>query len=804
MRKNMLPVDPELSFLVTALEQSIIAIILIDDNDCVLFFNRAAETLWGYSRGDVLGQNVSKLVPEELRLQHRTFIRLNREGGWPRVMGMNRELQLERSDGRLVWTSFALSKACVNDKVYYLAMARDVTAEVAQSEQNALLLQAISHTSQPLIVLSPDLRVVQANSAFADMSGYNIGDLTGKCPEQLLFFSDVTAESIRFQSLLRDRRSMTDDFLIVNRLNVKRWVRISVSVVWGGHDQSGHRILTFTDFTEDQQIRGVEKAVLTAVSNKLSFGECGRMICRQAEAVLPDVRVTLYQVYQGEMQEWATGDIPVPDRNNPREYHLSRDIGQGDDAVTGKLVMIFPSVARATPFAERVAESCIHFGSLVLEQELSRQQIDHLTQFDSLTGLPLRNKLHQYFDQWLNAPTSSRLAVFCLSIDNFGLINDIAGYAVADSILQKLAERLKQIMQPGQFLSRIEGIQFALLAPGYGEVDASAFAADLRKSLPELVTLEKHAFHLTVSTGISLWPDGDRDSLLAAARYAMEQIRDNGGDGWQFFSPEANHRMKEDLMMGLALKQAIAEDRLKLHYQPQVYADSGELYGVEALSRWSDPQFGQIPPQRFISIADRMGETGNLGYWVLKEACRQSAEWRQLGIGIPVVSVNLSPKNFQDPGLPSYIAALLKEHSIPGDSLTVEITESDMMEINDSMKAGLDEIRALGVGLSVDDFGTGFSGLSSLARLPVTEIKIDKSFIDDVLSNRRTRALTEAMISIGHSLDLTIVAEGVETQEQLMLLRENYCTAIQGYLFSCPLSPQQLSEWIRLRGNGIK
>ncbi|MDR1843806.1 MAG: EAL domain-containing protein [Citrobacter amalonaticus] len=281
----------------------------------------------------------------------------------------------------------------------------------------------------------------------------------------------------------------------------------------------------------------------------------------------------------------------------------------------------------------------------------------------------------------------------------------------------------------------------------------------------------------------------------------MERIRDAGGNGWQFFDADVNQRIKEDQQMATALKNAIEEGRLTLHYQPQVDADSGELYGVEALARWYDPVFGTVPPQRFVTIAEKTGEMERLGYWVLKEACRQMAEWRQQGPEIRRVSVNLSPRNLQDPVLPSFIAEQLKEFGLPGECLTLEVTENDMVELSDSMMERLNTIRARGVGLAVDDFGTGFSGLLNLAKLPVTEIKIDKSFIDGMMEEKCSRALTEAMTGIGHSLELAVVAEGVETQEQMDLLRQLRCPVIQGYLFSPPLPASQLADWVLKRGS---
>lgn len=252
-------------------------------------------------------------------------------------------------------------------------------------------------------------------------------------------------------------------------------------------------------------------------------------------------------------------------------------------------------------------------------------------------------------------------------------------------------------------------------------------------------------------------------------------------------------------MLGTALRRAIAGDCLRLEYQPQVRPDSGELYGVEALARWRDPEFGVIPPGRFISLAEEIGEIEAIGRWALREACRQMAVWRDEGVQVPVVSVNLSPLSFRGADLPDFVAGLLQQYALPGECLTIEITESAAMALTAGMLEVIHGIRALGVGLSVDDFGTGFSSLSNLANLPVTEVKIDRSFIDKCLQESRLQSLVMAVIGIGQNLHLTVVAEGVETEAQRELLKAHHCPVIQGYLFSRPLAPADIPNWIKTR-----
>lgn len=798
MNRGYFPENQDQAILFPALEQSMMAVILTDENDVVRFFNPAAGRLWGYERDEVQGHNVNMLVPVALRKHHPSFIQHNREGGQNTVVGMNRELQLQRKDGSLVWGSFVLSKADVNGRVHYLAIARDVTAEVQRQEQNRQLLQAMAHTDQPVLVLSPDLNIVQVNRAFTEMFGYHASEATGCTPDSLLFSGDDGDDCQRFKALFQRDSRTVDELQIVTRSGENLWVRVCATPVSNERGQSGNRVLTFTDETENQTIRTLEKDILLMLAGDYSFSAAGKTLCRKAESLLPGIRVTLYHRKRDILQLWAGSG-----RSSDEGWCLTWPIRHNDNEQAGLLVLTFSGGSNCNRFTERVAESCTWFSSLALEQESRRQQIEQLQQFDTLTGLPARLRLHQCIDR-LISEQSDTMAVFCLGVDNFSRVNDMLGYADADRLLLTVSERLRGLVGPEQYLSRTEGAQFVIVAPGYDADDASRFARELKNMMNEPVSRGEgiSAISLTVSTGISLWHCSreGRDFLLAAARNAMERIRDEGGNGWLFFDPGVNQQMKEEQLLGVALKKALADEGLTLHYQPQVNADSGELYGVEALARWSDPVFGSVSPLRFVAMVEKTGETGTLARWVLKEACRQMAEWRQHGTRVRSVSVNLSPGNFQEAELPAFISGLLDEYTLPGECLTIEVTENAMMDLSEDMVARLNVIREIGVGLSVDDFGTGFSGLQNLAKLPVTEIKIDKSFIDDMTSEERARALTEAMIGIGHSLGLTIVAEGVETQAQLDVLRQLRCTVIQGYLFSPPLPPQQLEGWIHKRG----
>lgn len=783
------------SIFIPALEQNMMGAVLINDNDEVLFFNSAAEKLWGYRREEVIGQGISMLIPQDLRAAHPDYIRHNREGGQPRVEGMSRELLLERKDGTKVWTRFALSKVNVEGKIFYLAFVRDASVEMEQKEQKRLLVLAVDHLDRPVIVLDPERRIVQCNRAFTEMFGYDITDATGQQPDKLLTIPEEPSDNyLRLTQLLWKTSRDQDEFLVITRAGEKIWIKVSISPVYDRRNELQNLVMTFSDITEERQIRQLEGNILAAMCSSPPFHEMGDIICRNIEAVLKETHVALYALKNNTRQFWAASSKEI----DAKELSVwTFTIRQRDGGPAGTLLIKTVKGTETSAFIERVADISLHMAALALEQEKSRQHIEHLLQFDPLTGLPNRNHLHAYLDDLISGAKAFSPVVFLISIDHFQDVIDSLGYAVADQVLQQVINKIRERLKPDQYLSRIEGTQFVLVSDDNEMSNITQFADELINIGSEATLFDDKPFPLTFSIGISYEAGKNRDYLLSTAHNAMDFIRKAGGNGWQFFNPEMNRAVKERLQLGAALKDAIANNQLRLVYQPQIFAQTGELYGFEALARWSDPVHGHVPPNRFIPLAEETGEIENIGRWVVREACRQLAEWHALSLTIPTLSVNLSALHFRSNQLPDQVSEAMVEFAIPGDQLTVEITESMMMEQDEEILRRIEILRNMGVGLSIDDFGTGFSGLSRLVSLPVTELKIDKTFVDRCLTEKRIQSLLEAIISIGQSLNLIVIAEGVETKEQFELLRAINCPVIQGYYFSRPIPAEEIAAWMQ-------
>jgi len=306
----------------------------------------------------------------------------------------------------------------------------------------------------------------------------------------------------------------------------------------------------------------------------------------------------------------------------------------------------------------------------------------------------------------------------------------------------------------------------------------------------------------SASIGVALYPDNGRslETLLQHADLAMRRAKDEGGGRFCFFNADMNQVAQERLLLETTLRDSLQAGGLDLYYQPQVLSDGGGLYGAEALIRWRHPHLGDISPARFVPLAEECGLIGDIGQWVLEEACAQLARWRRAGLDVPSVAVNLSPTNFHDLDLPARIEQALRRQALEPGDLTVEITEDVLLDTDPSTLRTLHAVRALGVRLSMDDFGTGYSSLSYLRLLPISELKLDRSFVRGIESDEVASALTRAIAHIGQSLRLTVVAEGVESVEQLRLLGEQgYCIA-QGYHFTPALPADELEAWARRLG----
>jgi diguanylate cyclase (GGDEF)-like protein len=430
------------------------------------------------------------------------------------------------------------------------------------------------------------------------------------------------------------------------------------------------------------------------------------------------------------------------------------------------------------------------------------RQMAHSAEHDFLTGLPNRMLLNDRVGQAiaLAARHVKKVAVLFLDLDGFKHINDSLGHQVGDKLLQSIAKRLVDCIRGSDSVSRQGGDEFVvlLLELEHAE-DAAVTARRMLQAVAQPHSIGQHDLHVTASIGVSVYPDDglDADTLIKNADTAMYQAKENGRRSFQFFKPAMNVRAVERQFIEEGLRGALERQEFALHYQPKVNLTTGAITGAEALIRWTHPARGSISPADFIPVAEDCGLILPIGAWVLREACAQARIWMDAGLPVASMAVNVSAMEFRAENFLENLFAVLAETGLDPKSLELELTESVLMKHAASAAAILQTLRESGIRVTVDDFGTGYSSLSYLRKFPVDALKIDQSFIRQISSAGNDTVIVKAVIGMGRSLKLRVIAEGVEKLEELAFLRAYRCDEAQGYYFSRPVPPQQFAMLLR-------
>jgi diguanylate cyclase (GGDEF)-like protein len=434
--------------------------------------------------------------------------------------------------------------------------------------------------------------------------------------------------------------------------------------------------------------------------------------------------------------------------------------------------------------------------------EAANRQLRHLATHDSLTGLPNRVLLDDRLQQAIaHADRDMRsFAVLICDLDRFKLINDSLGHRAGDELLQEVARRLLTVVRTADTVARFGGDEFVLIGTSTGDAeDAAALAVRVMDVLQAPVRIAAIDIHTSPSIGIAMYPDDGvtMQALLAHADAAMYSAKQHGRGNFRRFTPGMDAGTEERVQLESDLHNALSQNQFQLYYQPKVDTQTGEVRSAEALIRWLHPTHGIVSPAEFIPLAEECGLIGAIGGWVIREACRQTRAWQIDGVPSLRVSVNLSASQFRDSGLVDSIRRALDDAGLQARYLEVELTESAVMSDPEKSIAILEQLSAMGVLVSVDDFGTGYSSMSYLRRFPIDKLKIDRVFIDEIVSRPEDASIVRAIVSLAHSLRLKVVAEGVETPAQLDFLKTAGCDEYQGYHFSRPLPAAEFERLIR-------
>jgi diguanylate cyclase (GGDEF)-like protein len=422
----------------------------------------------------------------------------------------------------------------------------------------------------------------------------------------------------------------------------------------------------------------------------------------------------------------------------------------------------------------------------------------HAATHDALTNLPNRVLFHDRVTQAIRSAKREKrkLAIMLLDLDHFKEINDTMGHYNGDLLLKQVAVRLDSVRRKSDTLARLGGDEFAImLSVIISDEDTAKVAEKIRSAMRQPFILEGLSIDVQASVGAVVFPtNGENvDTLLQRVDVAM-YVAKKHGKGFVVYSPQLDEYSPKRLTLIGELRHALENDELVLHYQPKVDSKSDKIIGAEALVRWNHPIHGLMPPDKFISLAERSGLIRNLTHWVLKNALRQGVSWRDQGLDMEI-SVNLSARNLLDPDLPDVVAGLMASYDFPPESLMLEITETMIMTDPDKALEVLNRIAQMGVHFSIDDFGTGYSSLSYLKKLPISEIKIDKSFVMEMIDNENDTVIVHATIGLAHNLGLKVVAEGVESREILDKLKALGCDVLQGFYINQPMDAESFTAW---------
>jgi diguanylate cyclase (GGDEF)-like protein/PAS domain S-box-containing protein len=449
--------------------------------------------------------------------------------------------------------------------------------------------------------------------------------------------------------------------------------------------------------------------------------------------------------------------------------------------------------------ADSVAYYIAVFKDITVQKQLEAR-LRHQAYHDTATGLPNRLLLYERIDEAIRHADHNRrlFAVLFLDLDRFKRINDTLGHSVGDRLLKTIAERLVSRLRGSDTIARIGGDEFVVLLCGLAHAeDSVAIAQNIIQSLTSPIFLGRHELYVTVSIGISFYPNdgGDAHTLIKHADQAMYKAKDQGRNNYQLYTPAEEDHTPQLLSMETSLRRAIANEQLHLYYQPQFDSATRQMIGIEALVRWSHPDWGNIPPSRFIPLAEETGLITSLDQWVLREACAQLKRWLDEGYAPLPVSVNVSMLQFRQPNLGQFISGVLADTGLPARYLEIELTESTIMSNPDVALQTLHELKRMGIRISLDDFGVGYSSLNHLKKLPIDTLKIDQSFVKDIPDDADDKAIVQTIIHLSQNLRLGVIAEGVETEAQLQYLRSLQCKGVQGYLFSRPVPHYEITRF---------
>lgn len=717
-------------------ESAVDGIIIADHQGRIHMLNRKAEELSGYDRVELIGKQIEMLVPPDQRALHERYRESHAANHRARVMGGQSNIRLLRKNGSELDVDISLSPFDTIKGMRISATIRDISERrQVESELHRLnrTLEVRSQCNQALIRAGDESDLLQnICSKLVEVGGYRMA--------LVCHVEHDPQKTLR----LAAHAGAVGDYL--ERLNVS-WADNEFGRGPGGTSIRERRPVACRRLLSDPGFKPWRKAAQdNGYASSISLPLC------DGETVFGCMFI-----YAAVEDAFDTTEVQLLEE-------LAADVSYG-------------VIALRREDARRKAQS----------------QLDYQADYDQLTGLANRRLLSKLLEQViaLSQRAQRNLAVLIIDIDRFAAINESLGHVAGDILLSDTGRRIAGSIRDGDTVARLDGDRFAVIATNLAcSEDADLVVRKVMGTFAEPFLFDGREIGLTGSIGIAVYPIGGAtaDLLLKNAAAALNRAKQQGPNTFRFYTEDLNAGALARLELEAALRQAIDRGELVLHYQPKVDLQTGRVSGAEALLRWQRPGQGLVPPMDFIPFAEKTGLIVGIGAWVIDTACAQIRAWLDAGFSDIQVAVNLSANQFRTGDLKSVVEAALMRHDVPAQRLELELTESTLMENPEDAVVQLRDLKRIGVRLSLDDFGTGYSSLSYLSRFPVDIVKIDRSFVTDIVSEPRAASIANSIIALAHRMHLKVVAEGVENEAQLGYLRQNRCDEIQGYYFSRPLA----------------
>ncbi len=788
------------------------AMLISDQQGIITMANHQAECLLGYSANKLVGLSIETLVPERFRSMHPALRAQFTASAVVRSMGEGRLVKALRKDGSELDVDISLSPIQTEQGLFFACALRDITdrkqaeAKLRSSEARFRLMA----DSTPIMIWITDAVGEPAfvNQAWLDFTGLaSVVMMTHKDWISVIHPDDRATAFVAYYQDTGVNKAITTEYRLRSAKGDWRWILDKGRPLYDENSQFTGYIGSAIDITERKRIESDLRLAATA------FESQDAIVITDAESVILRINKA-FTLSTGYTEQDVVGQkisLLKSGRHDADFYAQMWDSinhtgsWQGEIWDRRKNGEIYPKWLSVTAVkgSDGVVTHYVGTHTDISDRKITEEQIKRLAFYDPLTQLPNRRLLEERLKHGINVERrdGKQLALLMLDLDRFKAVNDSQGHLAGDKLLQQVAVRIKARLRDVDMVARLGGDEFVVLLEDITQPeDAARVAEEIIVDLSKPFSLAQHDNVLIgVSIGISLYPQhGDSPELLMDhADAALYQAKDAGRGCFAYFSEDLTIAARERIALETRLRQALKQQELRVFYQPQVDIASGRIVGAEALVRWQHPIEGLIPPLRFIPIAEETGLIMDIGEWVLRETCRQGRLWLDEGLPPLTLAVNVSPQQFRRSDICALVITTVSETGFPATQLELEITESGLMGDQGKASAILNNLRAQGVRLAIDDFGTGYSSLAYLKHFPLDVLKIDKSFIDDIPFHQDDMEIAATIVAMGHILGFKVLAEGVETSEQLAFLQEKGCDMYQGYIKSKPVPADEFVLLLR-------